>query len=251
MNVFRRFVVVHTRALELLLLLAIILLVGQVTWPTIIHWWRLPGTGATGFDAFQAATLEPEFAIQLPRSYYKEQYWPLVVFLHGSGERGKDPELLRSQGPFRQDLPAIVAAPQCLPSYNWDSNAVAGLIQHIVSRYSVDRTRIYLLGYSMGGYGTWQTAASHPELFAAIVPISGGGDPDEAKTLTAVPVWAFHGESDKVVPVAESERMVDAIRKAGGEPKLTVIPEAGHGICDSVCSRPDIWEWLFQQRRDR
>jgi predicted peptidase len=229
------------------LLLAIIPLVGQLCWPTIIHWWRLPEPGTTGFDTFQAATLEPEFAIQLPRSYYKEQRWPLVVFLHGSG----NPDVLRSQGPFRQDLPAIVVAPQCVPSYKWDSNALAGLIQHIVSRYSVDRRRIYLLGYSMGGYGTWQTAASHPELFAAIVPISGGGDPGDAKTLAAMPIWAFHGEKDKTILIAESEHMIDAVRNIGGNTRLTVLPGEGHNICRLVCERADLWDWLFRQCRVR
>jgi predicted peptidase len=251
MNVFRRFVIfVHAKSLGLLLLLVIILLVGQLNWLTIIHWWRLPKPGTTGFDSFQAATMEPEFAIQLPRSYYKEQRWPLVVFLHGSGERGKDPNILRDQGPFRQDLPAIVAAPQCLPSYDWESNAVAGLIQYIVSRYHVDRARIYLVGYSMGGYGTWATAASHPELFAAIVPISGGGS-NVAKTLAAMPVWAFHGEKDKAVPVAESERVIEAIRNAGGNPRLTILRGEGHSICRVVCDRADLWEWLFQQHHSQ
>lgn len=102
----------------------------------------------------------------------------------------------------------------------------------------------------MGAYGTWETAAGHPEMFAAIVPISGGGEEKDALSLARTSVWAFHGAKDKTIPVAESERMIDAIRKAGGKPKLTIFPDAGHAICDLVCSRPDLWEWLFLQRRD-
>jgi predicted peptidase len=101
----------------------------------------------------------------------------------------------------------------------------------------------------MGGDGTWKTAAIHPNLFAAIVPICGSGDSDDAKVLAGIPLWAFHGAKDETVPVEDSLQMIEAIRKAGGKPKLTVIPEAGHGICRSVCSRADLWTWLFKQHR--
>lgn len=250
MNVFRSFVVfIHARALELLLVLSITFLIGQLCWPAVVHWWRLPIPGKTGFDTFQVATLASEFVIQLPQSYRNGLSWPLIVFLHGSGERGNDATVLHGQDLLRQKLPAIVAAPTCLPPCTWEPDAVANLVRYIASRYDVDPKRIYLVGYSMGGYGTWRTAASHPELFAAIVPISGGGDPNDAKTLAAMPVWAFHGEKDKAVPVAESEHLIEAMHKAGGEPRLTILPNEGHGICGTVCYRTDLWEWLFQQRR--
>jgi len=101
----------------------------------------------------------------------------------------------------------------------------------------------------MGGYGTWRTAAAQPKLFTAIIPICGGGEPGDAKIIADIPVWAFHGAKDGVIPVAESERMVNAIRDAGGQPRLTIIENAGHGICNSVCMRSDVWKWLLRQKR--
>ena len=239
----------HAWTLKLSLALSILLLVGQLCWPSVMHWWRLPSPGQIGFDSFEADTMAREFVIQLPSAYSKGQHWPLVVFLHGSGERKYDAAIVHGRDVLRQRLPAIVAAPTCLPSCGWAPDAVAELIQCIASGYHVDRNRIYLVGYSMGGYGAWETAAAHPELFAAIVPISGGGDPNQAKPLTRLAIWAFHGENDKAVKVEESQRMIEAVRREGGEPRLTILPKEGHGICGSVCDRTDLWEWLFQQRR--
>lgn len=209
MNVFRRLVVfVHVRALGLLLVIAIILLIGQLCWPAAVRWCRLPSPGKTGFDCFQADTLASEFAIQLLQPYHNGQCWPLVVFLHGAGKRANDPNTLRGRGLFPQKLPAIVAGPQCLPSRIWQPDAVADLVEYVASQYYVDRLRIYLVGYSMGGYATWETAARYPELFAAIVPIAGSGEPNVAQALAGVPIWAFHGEKDKAVPAVESERVL-------------------------------------------
>jgi prepilin-type N-terminal cleavage/methylation domain-containing protein/prepilin-type processing-associated H-X9-DG protein len=172
--------------------------------------------------------LADEFVVQLPADYRNGQLWPLVVFLHGSGERGRDPSILRDQRPFRQKLPAIVVSPQCLPSYSWEPDVIAAFIKYIALRYHVDPQRIYLVGYSMGGYGTWAAAAIHPELFAAIVPIAGGGETSHARALAALPIWAFHGANDKVVLIAESERMIAALRVAGGQAKLRILPNEGH-----------------------
>jgi predicted peptidase len=172
-----------------------------------------------------------------------------VVFLHGSGYRGNDPTIILSQDIFNRKLPAIVVAPQCLPSLSWNPEVVADLIRYIASQYPVDRKQIYLTGHSMGGYGTWETAKAYPDLFAALVPLSAGGNPEDAPSFANVAVWAFHGAKDKTIPVAECERMIDAIREAGGRPKLTIIPGAGHAICKTVCQRSDLWKWLFQQRR--
>jgi len=193
-----------------------------------------------------------QFVIYLPDAYRNARCWPLVVFLHGSGDRGNDPSiLLKHAPPIRQNLPAIVAAPQCREQFDWDPAAIAGLIQNLTSRYHVTLDRIYLVGFSMGGSGIWRTAAARPELIAAIVPISGSGEPNNAKALSATPIWAFHGAKDKIVPVAESQRMIDAVTNAGGQARLTIIPNAGHAICESVCGRAELWQWLFQQRRSK
>ena len=188
--------------------------------------------------------------MHLPSKYReKDGPWPLIVFLHGSGESGNDPTMLQEFSFVEStgELPAIVAAPQCLPTSGWDPEAVVRFIKYVAATYRVDRRRICVVGNSMGGYGTWHTAEAHPELFAAVVPICGGGDPTLAARLANVPIWAFHGEKDEAVPIAESESMVEKIRAAGGSPKFTVIPNAGHGICQSVCSRSDLWDWVFRQ----
>jgi len=239
--------------LELSLILAVVLLVGQLGWPRVARWWHHPSPGTIGVDRFEEniAAIAAEFLVYLPAKY-DGRAWPLVAYLHGSGERGSDPTILRGWGPFAvvlggTRLPAIIVAPQCPSDSDWQPDAITRFIEHVASTYHVDREGIYLVGYSMGGHGTWRTAAAHPKLFAAIVPICGGGEPDEAKALADMPVWAFHGAKDDAVPVAVSERMIEAIRNAGGQPRLTILPDAGHGICNDVCARADLWEWLFQQ----
>jgi len=224
-------------------------LIGQLGWPAVTLWWRLPSSGTVALDRFESHSIAEQVLIALPASYPNRESWPLVVFLHGSGDRGIDPTKVRDCGVLRRGLPAIVIAPQCLPSIGWEPDAIAGLVEHVSSKYRVDRNRLYLIGYSMGGYGTWRTAVSYPKLFAAIVPICGGGDPQQAKEIINVPVWAFHGEKDDVVPVAASQRMIDAIQHLGGHPKLTIIPDGGHGIGDSVLRGDDLWQWLFNQTR--
>jgi predicted peptidase len=245
----RFFVIAHLWSLESLLPLASVLLIAQLCWPTIRHWWRVPAPGRIGFDTFATTTLADEFTIQLPLAYHERATWPLIVFLHGSGQRGNNPKILQHETVFRRELPAIVVAPQCLPSVQWEPEAVFDFIRYVVSNYHVDAKRIYLVGYSMGGYGTWATVAAHPELFAAIVPIAGGGNPNDARVLTSTPVWAFHGENDNIVPLANSQQMINAIRDAGGDPHLTILPSAGHSICRKVCELAGLWEWLFAQRR--
>jgi predicted peptidase len=195
--------------------------------------------------------MAPEYLIYLPEAYSGRKQWPLVIFLHGSGERGSDLARIRKSPVLRLRLPAIVVVPQCLPSYSWEADGVARLTEDLAARFHVDRKRIYLVGFSMGASGAWQTAAARPELFAAVVPISGGGNPKNANTLRNVAIWAFHGSDDKVVPVVQAQQTIDALRSTGGNPKLTILIHAGHGICDDVCRRTDLWQWLMAQRQSQ
>jgi predicted peptidase len=239
-------------SLEILLALSIVLLLGQLAWPSALRWWRLPAPGRTGFDHFDSSgSVAAGYAVHLPARYGADDIdWPLVVFLHGAGENGNEPTTLREFRGIGRDkeLEAIVAAPQCLPRTGWEPDSVAAFVEHIAAKYRVDRSRTYLMGTSMGGYGTWRTAASHPELFAAIVPICGGGDPEQAASLANMPIWAFHGAKDDVVPLAQSERMIEAVRAVGGKPLFTVLPNAGHTIGESTYRRDELWKWLFEQR---
>ncbi len=139
--------------------------------------------------------------------------------------------------------------PQCLKQTSWQPEEVVRFVEYACQRYPIDRERIYLMGFSMGGYGAWHTAGKCENLFAAIVPIAGGGNMEDAARLLNTPIWAFHGTVDKAVPVEQTTAMIDAIREAGGDPKLTLLEEAGHGIPREVCEIPELWQWLFEQKR--
>lgn len=202
-----------------------------------------------------------DYWLYLPEDYAagaSGDAWPLLVFLHGAGERGEDLEAVLKHGPPKkiengEHLPCIVVSPQCAARKLWHPEQVAALIDAIESQYRVDPDRIYLTGLSMGGYGTWATAARYPERFAAAVPICGGGKPEDmAAPLAGLPIWVFHGKQDRVVPVARSEAMVQAIREAGGGDsiRLTVYPEAGHDSWTMAYDDPELWKWLFRQKRD-
>lgn len=196
------------------------------------------------------------YLISMPAGYADdERQWPLLVFLHGAGERGDDLTLVRRHGPPRlidegRKFPAIVVSPQC-PSNNWwNLAALEMLIDNLMVRHRVDPNRVYVTGISMGGFGTWGLAQRRPERFAAIVPICGGGDPNQASRLRNLPTWVFHGALDDIVVADESQRMVDAMRAAGGSPRFTLYPEAMHDSWTEAYATEELWTWLFAQRQD-
>jgi predicted peptidase len=202
---------------------------------------------------------EVRYLLYLPPGYAKaEKPCPLVLFLHGAGERGDDLNLVKKHGPPKlveagKDLPFISVSPQCPRGVWWNApGQVAGLVallDHLQNTYRVDPDRVYVTGLSMGGFGTWALAVAQPKRFAAIAPICGKGDPEKAATIAHVPAWVFHGGKDRVVPTRHSEEMVEALKKAGGSPKLTVYPEAGHDSWTQTYNDPKFWEWLLAQRR--
>jgi len=182
--------------------------------------------------------------------------FPTILFLHGAGERGDDLSLVEVHGPpklvkTRPDFPFIVISPQCPAGTWWSVPALDDLLNDVVKKYPIDPDRIYLTGLSMGGFGTWALATEYPDRFAAIVPICGGGDPRDAARLRDLPVWAFHGAKDSVVPLEASQEMVDALRKLGGRVRFTVYPEAGHDSWTAAYASGELYEWLLQQRRGK
>ena len=203
-------------------------------------------------------TLELDYLLSVPDGYDKNaEPVPLILFLHGAGERGTDVSLVAKHGPPKllaqgESIPAIVVSPQCPPGEWWNAHleALSGLLDQIIDKYNVDTKRIYLTGLSMGGYGSWALAAQEPERFAAVMPICGGGSRISSLNLTELPIWAFHGEDDSVVPVAESKDMVDAIEKRGGNVKLTLYPGVDHDSWTQTYDNPDVWEWLFAQKKN-
>jgi predicted peptidase len=210
-----------------------------------------------------------------PDNYDPKSKYPLVLFLHGAGERGDDnekqlihgvPEFAREDN--RKKYPCFLAAPQCPAGAKWvdvdwsadthvqpdepsESLRLAlALVGALQGEFSIDAGRIYVSGLSMGGYGTWDAAMRRPELFAAAVPICGGADETRAERIARMPVWVFHGAKDPAVKVARSDRMVAALIKAGGNPGYTRYPGEGHASWVPAYRDPELFKWLFAQKRE-
>lgn len=197
------------------------------------------------------------YRIYYPESYHKEpaKKWPLILFLHGAGERGNRIELLQRQGlpkllEKRKDFPFVVAYPQCPAGSYWRVPLLNDWLQKLLQELdNIDPARIYLTGISMGGYGTWHWGASNPEKFAAIIPVCGGGEPASARQLLQMPVWAFHGAKDDIVPLGETLSMTRAIEAAGGKVKLTVYPDLFHDSWTVTYQNPLIYDWLLEHKK--
>ncbi|MGA2033620.1 MAG: prolyl oligopeptidase family serine peptidase [Thermoguttaceae bacterium] len=195
-----------------------------------------------------------KYLLYLPQDYDGKDSWPLLLFLHGAGERGHDLELVKKHGPPKliaagKAFPFIVVSPQCADNAWWEPVELSTLLDEIVEKYKVDQDRIYVTGLSMGGFGTWSLAGREPKRLAAIVPICGGGEPFLASAFAHVPAWVFHGGKDPVVPLERSKQMVDALKRAGGNVKFTVYPEAGHDSWTDTYANPELYQWLLQQKR--
>ena len=212
------------------------------------------GTGQKPCELERNFKVTMKYLLYLPKDYDKKDSWPLLLFLHGAGERGDDLNLVKKHGPPKlieagKDFPFIVVSPQCPNDHWWEPVELAALLDEIVEKQKVDQDRIYVTGLSMGGFGTWSLAAYQPKRFAALVPICGGGEPIIAKLFTPIPAWVFHGAKDFVVPLERSEKMVEAMKQAGGIVKFTVYPEAGHDSWTESYANPELYDWLLQQKR--
>ncbi len=206
----------------------------------------------------------------MPRVVEKDQSYPLVLYLHGIGSRGTDNkrQLFLFQpllSGLREKYPCFVLAPQCPQSETWATfhsqsrqmraapttamALVKALVDETLKDYPVDPRRVYVTGNSMGGFGTFEFIQRWPKMIAAAAPVASGGDVDFAKTCADVPLWVFHGSKDTTVRPDYSSNMVDALKAAGGEPRFTLYPDAGHTISDMVYGDPSLLEWMFAQRR--
>ncbi len=202
-------------------------------------------------------TTEMHYLLYLPPAYNgSEENWPLLLFLHGAGERGVDLEQVKVHGPPKmiaqgRDFPFVVISPQCPEDVWWSIEALHALLDEVVQTHRIDESRIYVTGLSMGGYGSWGLAYAYPERFAAVVPICGGGEPEKAPLMKEIPTWVFHGAKDTAVPLQRSQEMVDALEEAGSDVRFTVYPEAGHvGAWENAYGDPELWEWLEEQQKD-
>jgi predicted peptidase len=183
----------------------------------------------------------------------KEETYPMVVYLHGKGNDVMVPEGPSNANTFsnQSKKPCLVIAPQC-PDAGWHgakADMVFRIIDELIANFPIDRKRIYITGYSMGAFGTFELLAKKPELFAAGVTVAGGAPPKNAEKLKDIPIWAFHGDADDIVKVDSTRNIVDAIKKLNGKIKYTEIPGAGHSIARQVYGDKGLHEWLFEQKR--
>lgn len=198
--------------------------------------------------------LPPELREPRARGEPSPGHWPLVLFLHGAGERDDNLDKLTIYGPPMQaaegrEFPFILATPQLPPRAYWSPALLLRLLDALMDELPVDADRVAVTGVSMGGSGTWALGIAAPDRFAALAPICGGGRPDEVCALKDVPVWAFHGAQDDIVPIIASEEMVNALRACGGSVWFTVYPEAGHDSWVLAYTEPNFYPWLLAQRR--
>lgn len=202
----------------------------------------------------RSLNVEMEYLLSLPENYEQEEKWPLILFLHGAGERGNDLEKVKVHGPPKliaagQKFPFIVVSPQCAKDRWWQAVELSLLLDEIVEKYQVDEDRIYVTGLSMGGFGTWSLVQHAPHRFAAIAPICGGGDRQFVKQYKHVPIWIFHGAKDRAVPVERSLEMADALKKQQASPKLTIYPNAEHDSWTETYNNPELYTWFLSHRR--
>jgi len=203
--------------------------------------------------------LKANYLFFLPEAYYEdnEKSWPMILFLHGSGERGDSLDLVKIHGPAmivetKKDFPFIVISPQLSAEEDgWSPELLKELVDDMVKKYRIDRERMYLTGLSMGGRGTWSMAIEYPGLFAAIAPVCGPVNDRRIHRLKDTPVWVFHGAMDRTVPIKHSEDAVAALQKIGAEVLFTVYPEAGHDSWTETYNNPELYEWFLQHRRKK
>lgn len=202
---------------------------------------------------FEQCQLEKlKYVMRYPNDFDEQKKYPVILCLHGAGYRGDNYERVMANPYFArtaefEEFPFVMAAPLCTENTWFDLwEYLKKLVVKLASAPFIDEKRIYLMGASMGGYGTWQLAMSMPEYFAAIAPICGGGMYWNAGRLVNVPVWAFHGGKDPTVLPEESKKMVDAVNKSGGSARLTIYPENGHNAWNDTYSNPELFKWFLQ-----
>lgn len=199
-------------------------------------------------------TLSANYLLYLPEDYEEsDKQFPLVLFLHGMGERGTDIEKVKTHGIPKlisegKEFPFIVVSPQCPDEYFWNDDVLIALLDEIEENYRVDKKRIYVTGLSMGGHGTWTLALAQPNRFAAIAPVCGWSHPVEFCSLAHMPIWVFHGAKDFVVPLSLSEQIVEQLNACGADKvKFTIYPEATHDSWTETYNNEELYKWFLEQ----
>lgn len=213
------------------------------------------GQHAQVFETMVSQTLACHYLLYVPKTYtHDDRDWPLILYLHGAGERGDDPSLIPRFGPLNYvkthpDFPFIVLAPQCPKDEWWRPETVLQVLIEVMDNCRVDKNRIYITGISMGGYGTMEVAGRFPQLFAAVAPVCGGGNGMQARALKGIPVWIFQGAKDTAIPTESAEYLYKKLKDNNADVKLTVYPEAGHVETTQAYDDPALYEWFLAQQR--
>lgn len=215
-----------------------------------------------GFIVYAQQTVEKiitetQYLLYLPEAYHTDtvKRWPLLLFLHGSGESGYDINKVKAHGPpqlieYGKNFPFIVVSPQSSVPTGWDIDRLYQLLQQVKRKYRVDADKIYLTGLSMGGFGTWALAIKHPEEFAAIAPICGGGDTTDAWKIRNIPVWCFHGALDNTVPLSSDANMIKAVSRWNNNVRFTIYPDKNHNSWDTTYNTNDsLFHWLLSHKK--
>ena len=209
---------------------------------------------------FDKDGMKLDYLLYLPADYNKDakKKWPLMLFLHGSGERGTDvnkvklhgpPKIVEAEPDSKLARTFIVVSPQCPDNVWWKAVELSALLDDVQAKLRVDADHVYLTGLSMGGFGTWDLAALHPDRFAAIAPMCGGSDPAVADRLKNIPIWIFHGDADTSVPVKRSDDMFAALQKVGADVKFTKYPGVGHDCWTRSYANPELYDWMLSHKR--
>jgi predicted peptidase len=190
----------------------------------------------------------------IPQVDEENEEFPLLIFLHGMGERGDDLNRLKVHGPpsfldNRKDFPFITISPQCPDTIIWNEEILLPFYDEIVEKYPIDKSRIYISGLSMGGYGTWLSICAKPNMFAAAAPICGGGDSEKLIAVKELPIWVFHGAKDNITPISRSEKMVNQLKKLGNVVKFTIYPEANHDSWTQTYANPKLYDWFLSNKK--
>ncbi|MBX3009468.1 MAG: dienelactone hydrolase family protein [Melioribacteraceae bacterium] len=196
--------------------------------------------------------IDISYLLYLPKNYESGEKFPLVLFLHGAGERGTDLNLVKKHGLPKlieqgKDFPFIVVSPQCPLNVRWDTKALISLIDELIDKLNVDEKRIYITGLSMGGNGTWRLISEIPERIAAAIPICGWGDAFEICNARNVSIWAFHGAKDMVVPVVASQQLIDRLKYCNGKAEFTIYDDLDHDSWTVTYENEKIYEWLLEK----
>jgi predicted peptidase len=237
------------------LAILILLLAGPVFAPSIAQTEPKPGIQAA---CKFSVTIDLDYLLYLPRAYDQNgsKKWPLILFLHGAGERGENVEFVKIWGPANmveeKDLPFIVLSPQCPGDKTWASLLlpVKKLLDEITIKYRVDLSRIYLTGLSMGGYGTFAMVENYPGYFAAYAPICGGGNPMSVARYAHVPAWIFHGDQDNAVPFINSQVMADSLKAHGAEVKFTIYKGMDHYSWIPAYAESGLFDWFLTKQKN-